>query len=51
MPTDTLVSDQDVELSTVRLTPDERHAVQRQWGWRPEGDGTMTGGIVVPPLV
>jgi hypothetical protein len=44
-----LVSDQDAVLGMmsgakkffvreVRLTSEEREAIQRQWGWRPEGD-------------
>jgi Na+-translocating ferredoxin:NAD+ oxidoreductase RnfG subunit len=44
-----LVSDQDAVLGMmsgakkffvreVRLTPEERDAIQKQWGWRPEGD-------------
>jgi hypothetical protein len=44
-----LVSDQDAVLGMmsgakkffvreVRLSPEERDAIQKQWGWRPEGD-------------
>jgi Na+-translocating ferredoxin:NAD+ oxidoreductase RnfG subunit len=44
-----LVSDQEAVLGMmsgakkffvreVRLAPEERHAIQKQWGWRPEGD-------------